>query len=329
MSTIERAARELGELVPEARIAIGHGQMRERDLEQVMSDFHHKRANILVCSTIIETGIDIPSANTIIIERADKFGLAQLHQLRGRVGRSHHQAYAYLLTPNHKALSIDASKRLEAIAEAQELGAGFVLATHDLEIRGTGELLGDEQSGHMQKIGFTLYMDMLDRAVTALKQGRSISAQSTAIHDTQVNLNIAAIIPDDYIPDVHTRLTLYKRIANAGNDGDLRELQIEMIDRFGLLPDHTKELFRVTEMKLQAQALGIGKIEAGPRGGRIHFEQETPVDPMTLVRIVQSDPRCYRLEAGNQLRFEAALLTAEERIAFVGAVLEQLAPQAA
>ncbi len=328
VGTIERTARDLGKLVPEARIAVGHGQMRERELEQVMSDFHHKTFNVLVCTTIIETGIDIPSANTIIIERADKFGLAQLHQLRGRVGRSHHQAYAYLMTPHHKAMSADANKRLEAIAEAQQLGAGFVLASHDLEIRGTGELLGDEQSGHIQKIGFSLYMDMLDRAVKSLKQGKTLSAESMPIHDTQVNLNIAAIIPDDYLPDVHTRLTLYKRIANATRHSDLHALQVEMIDRFGLLPEFTRQLFEVTTLKLEAEQLGINKIEASARGGKLVFDQDTPVDPMALVNIVQSEPGCFRLEAGNQLRFTVDLKGAQQRIDFARSVLEQLQPLA-
>lgn len=329
VSTIERTARELSELIPEAEVAIGHGQMRERDLEQVMGDFHHKRFNVLVCSTIIETGIDIPSANTIIIERADKFGLAQLHQLRGRVGRSHHQAYAYLLTPHHKSMSADAAKRLDAIAEAQELGAGFVLATHDLEIRGTGELLGDEQSGHIQKIGFSLYMEMLNQAVQSLREGKSLSAESSPIHDTQVNLNIPAIIPDDYLPDVHARLILYKRIANAVDEEALNRLQIEMIDRFGLLPEHVRYLFQVTNIKLIAQQLGIKKIEANARGGKLSFEQETPVDPLALVKLVQGDSGCYKLEAGNQLRFDAELKSAVERVEFVGGLLEQLTPQSA
>ncbi len=329
VSSIERTARELAELVPEAQVAIGHGQMRERELEQVMSDFHHRKFNILVCSTIIETGIDIPSSNTIIIERADKFGLAQLHQLRGRVGRSHHQAYAYLLTPHHKSMSADAGKRLEAIAEAQELGAGFILAAHDLEIRGTGELLGDEQSGHIQKIGFSLYMDMLDRAVQSLREGKTLSADTSTLQDTQVNLNIPAIIPDDYLPDVHSRLILYKRIANARQEQDLHALQVEMIDRFGLLPEHTRDLFRVTSLKLSAGKLGIHKIDAGPGGGVLVFEQDTPVDPLALVKIVQSEPDCYRLEAGNQLRFQTPLKSAGERIDFVSATLEQLAGQTA
>ena len=328
VATIDRTARDLGELVPEARIAVGHGQMRESELEQVMSDFHHKTFNVLVCTTIIETGIDIPSANTIIIERADKFGLAQLHQLRGRVGRSHHQAYAYLMTPHHKAMSADAVKRLEAIAEAQELGAGFVLASHDLEIRGTGELLGDEQSGHIQKIGFSLYMDMLDRAVKSLKQGKTLDARSMPVHDTQVNLNIAAIIPDDYLPDVHTRLTLYKRIANATTHADLHALQVEMIDRFGLLPEFTRQLFEVTALKLEAERLGINKIEANARGGKLVFDQDTPVDPMALVTIVQSDPAGFRLEAGNQLRFSARLEGDQQRIDFVRGVLEKMLPEA-
>lgn len=329
VATIERAARELSELIPEAEVAVGHGQMRERELEQVMSDFHHKKFNILMCSTIIETGIDIPSANTIIIERADKFGLAQLHQLRGRVGRSHHQAYAYLLTPHHKAMSADAGKRLDAIAEAQELGAGFILATHDLEIRGTGELLGDDQSGHIQKIGFSLYMDMLDRAVQSLKEGKTLNADSPAIQDTQVNLNIAAIIPEDYLHDVHARLILYKRIANARDEQALHDLQVEMIDRFGLLPEHCKDLFRVTSLKLAAEQLGIHKIDAGANGGKLIFEQDTPVDPLALVKLVQSHPDCYRLEAGNQLRFQCSLESAAERIEFVRSLLENLQQQTA
>lgn len=328
VSTIERTARELGELIPEARIAIGHGQMRERELEQVMSDFYHKKANVLLCTTIIETGIDIPSANTMIIARADKFGLAQLHQLRGRVGRSHHQAYAYLLTPHYKSMTADATKRLEAIAETQDLGAGFVLATHDLEIRGAGELLGDEQSGHIQKIGFTMYMDMLDRAVQTLKQGKELSDKTPVIHETEVNLNIAAILPHEYLPDVHMRLTLYKRIANARSEADLRALQVEMIDRFGLLPEQAKYLFRVTGIKLEADQLGINKVEAGARGGKLAFDQDTPVDPLVLVKLVQGDPQCYRL-AGNELRFSVELMSAEDRIDFVTALLKTLQTAAA
>ena len=248
--TIENTATKLQELVPQATIAIGHGQMRERELEQVMSDFYHKRANVLLCTTIIETGIDIPNANTIIMDRADKFGLAQLHQLRGRVGRSHHQAYAYLLTPHPKAMTSDAVKRLDAIADAEDLGAGFILATHDLEIRGAGELLGDEQTGNLQTIGYSLYMEMLDRAVKAIKEGKTPNLDRPLKEGTEINLHLPALIPDDYLQDVHMRLVLYKRISNAETEDQLRELQVEMIDRFGLLPEPVKNLFRVTTLKL-------------------------------------------------------------------------------
>src|SRR5690606_34190404 len=221
VKTIEKTARELAEAVPEARIQIGHGQMRERELERVMSDFYHKRFNVLVCTTIIETGIDVPSANTIIIERADKFGLAQLHQLRGRVGRSHHQAYAYLLTTNAKAMTADAHKRLTAIAEAQDLGAGFMLASHDMEIRGAGALLAEDQSGQMQAIGFSLYMDMLERAVSAMRRGEIIDLDQPSHSGAEINLRIPALIPEAYLADVHARLILYKRIASVTNAEDL------------------------------------------------------------------------------------------------------------
>src|SRR5258705_1900264 len=241
--TIEQSAREIGELVPEARIGVGHGQMPKRRLEQVMGDFYHRRSNVLVCTTIIETGIDIPNANTMIMERADKFGLAQLHQLRGRVGRSHRQAYAYLLVPHPKALTEDARKRLEAIEAAGELGVGFTLATHDLEIRGAGELLGEEQSGQIESIGFSLYSELLERAVVALKNGQIPDFDLTSDHEAEVELHIPALIPDDYIADVHTRLTLYKRIASARDAYALRELQVEMIYRFALMPEPDKNRF--------------------------------------------------------------------------------------
>ncbi|HYQ39654.1 MAG TPA: transcription-repair coupling factor, partial [Pseudomonas sp.] len=277
VKTIEKCAAELAELVPEARIGVGHGQMHERELEQVMSDFYHKRFNVLVASTIIETGIDVPSANTIIIERADKFGLAQLHQLRGRVGRSHHQAYAYLLTPPRKQMTEDAQKRLEAIANAQDLGAGFVLATHDLEIRGAGELLGEGQSGQIQAVGFTLYMEMLERAVKAIRKGEQPNLEQPLGGGPEINLRLPALIPDDYLPDVNARLILYKRIASAADESALNELQVEMIDRFGLLPEPAKNLMRLTLLKLQAEQLGIAKVEAGPQGGRLEFAAHTPV----------------------------------------------------
>nr|WP_305123805.1 transcription-repair coupling factor [Stutzerimonas frequens] len=326
VKTIEKCAANLQALVPEARIAIGHGQMRERDLEQVMSDFYHKRFNVLVASTIIETGIDVPSANTIIIERADKFGLAQLHQLRGRVGRSHHQAYAYLLTPPRKAMTDDAQKRLEAIANAQDLGAGFVLATHDLEIRGAGELLGEGQSGQIQAVGFTLYMEMLERAVKAIRKGEQPNLEQPLGGGPEINLRLPALIPEDYLPDVHARLILYKRIANAADEDGLKELQVEMIDRFGLLPEPTKNLVRLTLLKLQAEKLGITKIDAGPQGGRIEFSADTSVDPMVLIKLIQSQPNRYKFEGATLFKFQVPMERPEERFNTLEALLERLAP---
>jgi len=326
VKTIEKCAADLQTLVPEARIAIGHGQMRERELEQVMSDFYHKRFNVLVASTIIETGIDVPSANTIIIERADKFGLAQLHQLRGRVGRSHHQAYAYLLTPPRKQMTDDAQKRLEAIANAQDLGAGFVLATHDLEIRGAGELLGEGQSGQIQAVGFTLYMEMLERAVKAIQKGEQPNLEQPLGGGPEINLRLPALIPEDYLPDVHARLILYKRIANAADEDGLKELQVEMIDRFGLLPEPTKNLVRLTLLKLQAEKLGIVKIDAGPQGGRIEFSADTSVDPMVLIKLIQSQPSRYKFEGATLFKFQVPMERPEERFNTLEALLERLAP---
>ncbi len=310
---IEKVARDLADLVPEARIAIAHGQMRERDLEQVMTDFYHKRFNILVCTTIIETGIDVPNANTIIMDRADKFGLAQLHQLRGRVGRSHHQAYAYMLTPSPKSMTKDAIKRLEAISNASDLGAGFTLATHDLEIRGAGELLGDDQSGQIETVGFSLYMDMLERAVESIRNGETPSVDLEPEQGPEINLRIPALIPDDYVHDVHSRLILYKRIANAKHSNTLRELQVEMIDRFGLLPDSAKQLFRITELKLVAAAQGIDKIEASAKSGRFEFGSRTKVDPFNIVKLIQSQPQRYRLEGATVLKYQFDMETIEQR----------------
>ena len=327
VKSIERVARELSELVPEARVGIGHGQMRERDLERVMSDFYHKRFNILVCTTIIETGIDIPSANTIIIHRADKFGLAQMHQLRGRVGRSHHQAYAYLLTPDRRAMTGDAIKRLEAISSAHDLGAGFTLATHDMEIRGAGELLGEEQSGQMHTLGFSLYMDMLERAIKAIRRGEELDINAPLESAVEINLRIPALIPDDYLPDVHSRLVLYKRLANAESDETLRELQVEMIDRFGLLPEPVKNLFRVTQLKLQAQAIGIDKLEAGGQSGRVEFSEQTQVDPMAIVQLVQTQPQIYQLAGANQLKFKQDMSDTEARLTAATELLTLLTPK--
>ena len=324
VKSIQRAADELADLVPEARIQIAHGQMRERQLEQVMSDFYHQRFNVLVCTTIIETGIDVPSANTILIERADKFGLAQLHQLRGRVGRSHHQAYAYLMTPQDKKLTADATKRLEAISAADHLGSGFTLATNDLEIRGAGELLGEEQSGHIQAIGFTLYLEMLDRAVNAIRNGAKPDLDAALHQGIEVNMHLPALIPDGYLPDINMRLTLYKRLSNCQTKEDLHELQVEMIDRFGLLPDEVKALFQLAELRQFGEQLGLKKIEAGPNGGRLQFTENTAVEPMTIVSMVQNNPAIFRLQNNDQLSFTMPMDSAEQRFSEVNKILQQL-----
>ena len=325
VESIEQCARELGELVPESRIGIAHGQMRERELEQVMSQFYHKQFNVLVCSTIIETGIDVPSANTIIMDRADKLGLAQLHQLRGRVGRSHHQAYAYLLTPHQKSLTPDAEKRLEAIASATDLGAGFALASQDLEIRGAGELLGEDQSGNIQTVGYSLYMEMLDRAVKAIRSGKTPNMDQPFTLGADINLRISALIPEDYLPDVHNRLVMYKRISSADSQEQLDELQVEMIDRFGLLPEPVKNLFAVSSLKLKANALGIRKIDAGTAGGRIEFAPDTTVDPRRLITLIQKEPKKYKLEGGDRLKFSDAMNMPATRLKVTAAVMACLA----
>lgn len=329
VDTIEKAAAQITKLVPGAEVRIAHGQMHERELEQVMLDFYHRRFNVLVCTTIIESGIDVPTANTIIIDRADKLGLAQLHQLRGRVGRSHHRAYAYLITPPRSLLTADAIKRLDAIESLEELGAGFTLATHDLEIRGAGELLGEEQSGQIHEIGFTLYTELLERTVRALKEGRSVDLDAPLDHGPEIDLHLPALLPADYMPDVHLRLTLYKRIASAGDQEQLDELQVEMIDRFGLLPPPAKTLFRIAELKLKAAPLGVRKIEAGPAGGRILFGSTTRVDPITVIRMIQQQPKQYRLDGQDRLRFTHELPDGEQRIAAVEALLTRLGGEAA
>ncbi len=325
VKTIEKAAEDIRKMVPEARVCVGHGQLRESDLERVMADFYHKRYNVLVCSTIIETGIDIPSANTIIIERADQLGVAQLHQLRGRVGRSHHQAYAYMLTPHPKEMTGDAQKRLDAISAADTLGAGFTLASHDLEIRGAGELLGEEQSGHMQTIGFSLYSEMLADTVKMLKQGKKPDLDKPLRTNTEVNLRIPALLPDTYLPDVHGRLMLYKRVAGAGSEAELTELKIELIDRFGLLPEPAQNLLTVARLRLQAEKLGIQKIEMSNTGGKIKFAGNTVIDPLTLVHMVQFESKLYSFGGPDELRFRMESLDAKQRIAFVEALLAKLA----
>ncbi|NVJ51932.1 MAG: transcription-repair coupling factor [Gammaproteobacteria bacterium] len=302
VETIERRAAELRELMPDLNIGVAHGQMRERELENVMQQFYHRRFHVLLCTTIIETGIDVPNANTIIMDRADKLGLAQLHQLRGRVGRSHHQAYAYLLVPSIKGITRDAKKRLDAISSLEDLGAGFSLATHDMEIRGAGEILGDDQSGQMESIGFSMYMEMLEQAVTALKEGREPSLQDALLQQAEVEIGLPALIPEDYIPDVHSRLTLYKRLASCKTEQSLRDLQVEMIDRFGLLPDHLKNLVRLTELKQQLTPLGITKLRASDSGLVVDFDPKTVVNPEVIISLIQRNPSRYRLEKGTILK---------------------------
>ena len=324
VSTIEKTAREIEDIIPEARIAIGHGQMRERELENVMNDFYHQRYNVLVCTTIVETGIDIPTANTIIMDRADHLGLAQMHQLRGRVGRSHHQAYAYLLTPHPRRMTKDASKRLEAIASLEGLGAGFALATHDLEIRGAGELLGDDQSGQINTVGFSLYMEMLEQAVTALKEGREPALDDVLAQQTEVELRIPALLPDDYIGDVNTRLALYKKLANCNTQRDIDEFQIELIDRFGLVPDSARNLILQSAIKLRAKQIGVKKIEASTTGGILEFSQDTKVDPGLLIQMIQRHPSQYRFEGPHRLKFMLKMGDAKTRLTKVNELVEKL-----
>lgn len=317
VETIEPAARDLEKLLPNARIAIAHGQMRERELEQVMSDFYHGRFNVLVCTTIIETGIDIPTANTIIIERADKFGLAQLHQLRGRVGRSHHQAYAFCLLPGKNQLSADADKRLQALEALDDLGVGFSIATHDLEIRGAGELLGEEQSGNIQSVGFPLYMELLENAVKLLQSGETLDTDFYVKKQVEIDLKLPALIPEAYLPDVHSRLVLYKRIAGAKRQENLDNLRVEMIDRFGQLPTQTQTLFKITALKLTAEMCGMMKIEAGPKGGRLEFGPTPKIATEKLIEYIQKEPHIYQFEGPTKLRFKQDLEDTALRLAVV------------
>jgi len=325
IETIEKTAQAVRKLVPEANVAVGHGQMRERELEQLMLDFYHRRFNVLVCTTIIESGIDVPTANTIIIDRADRFGLAQIHQLRGRVGRSHHRAYAYLITPPRKAMTDDAVKRLEALESLEELGAGFILATHDLEIRGAGELLGDEQSGQIQQIGYNLYMELLERAVAALKSGKEADLETPLHAGPEVELHLPALIPEDYVPDVHLRLVLYKRIASTESREELDELKVEMIDRFGPMPQYAQSLFRMTQIKLRAAQLGIRKIDAGATGGYIIFEEHNKIDAKRVLKLIQGRPKDYRLDGPLKLRFAHDARTEENLFTRIEMLVELLA----
>ncbi|EGT76430.1 Transcription-repair-coupling factor [Haemophilus haemolyticus M21127] len=325
VASIENTAEKLTALVPEARVIVGHGQMRERELERVMSDFYHQRYNVLVCSTIIETGIDVPTANTIIIERADHFGLAQLHQLRGRVGRSHHQAYAYLLTPPPKMMTKDAERRLDALENLDNLGAGFILATHDLEIRGAGELLGNEQSGQIESIGFSLYMELLDAAVKALKEGREPSLEELTQQQADIELRVPALLPDDYLGDVNMRLSFYKRIAAAESKSELDELKVELIDRFGLLPDATKNLLQIAELRLLVEPLKVVRIDAGIQGGFIEFSPKAQVNPDKFIQLIQKEPIVYRFDGPLKFKFMKDLSDNKVRLEFVVDLLKVIA----
>ena len=301
VKSIEKTARELSELIPEARIGIAHGQMKEKELEQVMLDFYHHRCNLLVCTTIIESGIDVPTANTIFINRADKLGLAQLHQIRGRVGRSHHRAFAYLITPHPRAMTADARKRLQAIESLEDLGVGFTLATHDLEIRGAGELLGDEQSGQIAEIGFTLYSELLERAVNSLKTNQTLDFDQPLMRASEIDFHVAALIPEDYIPDVHHRLIEYKRISSAADVDAINQLKMELIDRFGVLPEPLKNLFRITELKSITKVMGIQKIDFGSQSGKIIFVEKPNIDPMKILQLIQSRPTDYQFDGKQTL----------------------------
>ncbi len=322
VDTIFVQKEKLEKIVPEARIAIAHGQLRERELEHVMRDFYHQRSNVLLCTTIIETGIDVPTANTIIINRADMFGLAQLHQLRGRVGRSHHQAYAYLLTDRGRTITPQAQKRLDAIQLLEDLGAGFHLAMHDLEIRGAGELLGDSQSGEMQEIGFSLYSDMLNHAVKQLKAGKEPDLDAPLGVTTEINLHVPALLPNHYCPDVHERLVLYKRLANANDDDALDTLQEELIDRFGLLPEQGEALLACHRLRIAAKPLGIIKIDASDSAIQLQFNIKADIDPMKLVNLLQRDRRC-RMNGPDKLRVTVQLGNVAHRAEFVKTLLKE------
>lgn len=323
VDTIHSMREKLERILPEARIGIAHGQLRERELEHVMRDFYHQRFNLLLCTTIIETGIDVPTANTIIMNKADMFGLAQLHQLRGRVGRSHHQAYAYLLTDPDRKITPQAQKRLDAIQLLEDLGAGFHLAMHDLEIRGAGELLGDKQSGEMQEIGFSLYADMLNYAVKQLKQGKEPDVNAPLGVTTEINLHTPALLPNDYCPDVHERLVLYKRLANCTNDDELDTLQEELIDRFGLLPEQGEALMACHRLRVAAKPMDILKIDASDSAIQLQFNPKADLDPTKLINLLQRDRRC-RMNGPDKLRVTVQLADIRHRMDFVKVLLKEL-----
>ncbi len=323
IDTIHNIEERLTKLLPEARIRVAHGQMPERELELVMRDFYQARFNVLLCTTIIETGIDVPTANTIIMNRADKFGLAQLHQLRGRVGRSHHQAYAYLLTPEDDAVGSQARKRLEAIQSMEELGSGFYLAMHDLEIRGAGEVLGDSQSGEMQEVGFALYAEMLNSAVRSLKAGKEPELAGNFNLGTEINLHAPALLPEYYCADIHERLVLYKRLANCETPDELDAMHEELIDRFGLPPEPAQCLLETHRLRIESKAFGISRIDAGPESLVLQFVPNPPVDPAKIIRLVQTR-KGYKLSGPDRLRIEASMPDVAARAAKLRALFKDL-----
>ncbi|WP_295526811.1 TRCF domain-containing protein, partial [uncultured Pseudacidovorax sp.] len=323
VETIENRRQKLQEILPEARIAVAHGQMPERELERVMRDFVAQRFNLLLCSTIIETGIDVPSANTIVISRADKFGLAQLHQLRGRVGRSHHQAYAYLMVPDIEGLTKQAAQRLDAIQAMEELGSGFYLAMHDLEIRGAGEVLGEHQSGNMMEIGFQLYNEMLAEAVASLKAGKEPDLLAPLSATTEINLHAPALLPDDYCGDVHLRLSFYKKLATARTTDQIDTLLEELVDRFGKLPPQTQTLIDVHRLRVLARPYGVTKVDAAPGVINISFKPNPPIDPMAIIGLIQKNKH-IKLAGNDKLRIERELKDPKERAQMVRDVLRSL-----
>lgn len=324
VATIKATAEKLKGMIPEAKIAIAHGQLPEREMERVMSDFYHQKFNVLVCTTIIESGIDIPTANTIIINKANRFGLSQLHQIRGRVGRSHHQAYAYLLIPDKKAITKDALKRLEAITSMEDLGAGFMLATHDLEIRGAGELLGEEQSGQIEAVGFSLYMELLNEAVDALKAGRDPEVETKTHRGPEIDLKLSALIPETLVRDVHTRLTLYKRLSDCATQETLQTLKAEMVDRFGVLPDVTQNLLDIADLRIKAEPLGIVKIDVGTQYGYLHFSEKPKIDPAKIIQLIQTEPNQFQLQGAETFRFKLTSADKTKRVAEVWAVIQKI-----
>ncbi|AXE61514.1 transcription-repair coupling factor [Candidatus Thioglobus sp. NP1] len=321
IDTIDNMAESLSSLMPNINVRVAHGQMPTKELEQIMADFYHQRFQLLVCTTIIETGIDIPSANTIIINNAQNFGLAQLHQLRGRVGRSHHKAYAYLVIKSHQSITLDAKKRLDALASLEELGAGFMLANHDLEIRGAGDLLGENQSGKISEIGFNLYHDLLKRTIQAIKNNEKFDIKDALVEEVEINTGIACIIPETYLTDVHERLILYKRIASASDDDELKELKIEMIDRFGLLPDSTKNLFESTSLKLYSKEIGIDKINIYDDKSEITLKEKNTVDASKIINLIQTNSQIFQLKNQNTLIYKDTMDADYSRIEKISKLL--------